>query len=314
MTARAIALTFVLASLVPSVSRAFPHTVRPGETLAALASRYYGTPQMERVLVTANGLDRSGPSSLAPGMLLEIPEPRYHRVEPGENWDTLADTLLGHPKRATTLASANDSEPWVPPETGRVIVVPYNLSWILSGEESLQTLAYRYMGSNKLAWELMQYNLLTKAELPAGQVLLIPLKQLSLSPEGQAALRAEAAELNVVLARDRKSQLDTGTAITELRAEVRAGLYVQALRHATALRARGGLSEPQSAHLAELELELLVALDAAGAAREACETLRKSAPHFRFDPVLTSPKILRACPEPTPGPTPRQTPGPTPRP
>lgn len=292
-----VLLALLGASLSPSLSHAFAHTVRAGETLAAIASRYYGTPQMERVLVTANGLDRSGPKSLTEGMLLEIPEPRFHRVEPGETWDTLANNLLGHSKRATTLASANHSEPWVPPETGRVIVVPYNLSWVLSGEESLQTLAYRFMGSNKFAWELMQYNLLTKPELPAGRVLLIPLKALSLSPEGQAAARAEKARLQVALAEDQKSQQDASTALTELRAEVRSGFYVQALRRATALRSRGGLSRPQSAQLAVMELELLVAFNATGAAKEACETLHAEAPDFHFDPAQTSPKIIRVCPD-----------------
>jgi len=291
-----IALAFFLVSFSPSLAHAFPHIVRTGETLASIASRYYGMPQMERVLVTANGLDRSGPKSLTEGMLLEIPEPRFRRVEPGETWDSLALSLLGHPRRATTLASANHAEPWVPPETGRVIVVPYNLSWVLSGEESLQTLAYRFMGSNKFAWELMQYNLLTKAELPAGKVLLIPLKQISLTPEGQAAARAENERLQVALAQDQKAQQDASSALTELRAEVRSGFYLQALRRATALRARGGLSSPQSAHLAVLELELLVAFDAAGAAKEACDILYAAAPDFEFDPVQTSPKVLRACP------------------
>jgi hypothetical protein len=279
---------------------AFSHTVMPGETLASLAIHYYGTPQMERILVVASGLDRSGPDALVPGMMLEIPAPRYHRVKPGETWATLAAQFLGHEKRSTTLASTNDSEPWIPPETGRVVTIPYNLSWVLTGEESLQTLAYRYMGSNKFAWELMQYNLLTKPELPRGRVLLIPLKDLRLTPQGMDAARAGSQELSGEGAEEQLAQNEAHTALLELKAQIKAGLYVHALRRLGELRGRRAGSLPQKAEIARLELEVLVALDALGPAKEACSTLREADPSFRFDPVLTSPKILRACPEPQP--------------
>jgi hypothetical protein len=303
LLARSLILGALLC-LAPRQSSAFQHTVKPGETLASLATLYYGTPQMERILVVASGLDRSGPTALSPGMLLEIPAPRYHRVEPGETWADLATRFLGHEKRSTTLASANKSEPWIPPETGRVITIPYNLSWVLSGEESLQTLAYRYMGSNKFAWELMQYNLLTKPELPRGRVLLIPLKDLKLTEAGETAAAQSSASRSASEARDQLAQNDAHAGLSELKAEIRAGLYVHALRRLGALRGRGGLSLPQKAALARLELEVLVALDAPGPAKEACNTLREADPAFRFDPVLTSPKILRACPERPPSPTP----------
>ena len=53
-------LTFWLCAalfLISRESRALVHVVRPGETLARIAERVYGSASRERVLVGANALD-----------------------------------------------------------------------------------------------------------------------------------------------------------------------------------------------------------------------------------------------------------------
>lgn len=283
-------------ALAPSAP-AFPHTLSKGETLASLSKRYYGTPQFERVLSTVNALDRGGPRALAPGMILEIPAHSYVRVAPGDTWQSLAEVHLGHPERATTLAQQNDSEPWLTPEIGRVIRLPYNLSWVLSGDESLATLAYRFMGSTKRAYELAVYNQLKDGKLKAGQVLLIPLKDLTLTSEGESAA-ARGCQPEAALRDEQalRAQAQAQAELAELYLDVRAGRYTRALTRAAELRALGNLPKPKQVELLVLELEAQVAFDAVGPARSTCETLRELAPDYRFDPIETSPKILDACP------------------
>lgn len=275
---------------------AFPHTLAPGETLAMLSKRFYGTPQLERILVTANGLDRGGPRALAPGMILEIPAHSYVRVTEGSSWQTLAEAHLGHPSRATTLAHQNDSEPWLVPEMGRVIRLPYNMSWVLSGEESLTTLAYRFLGTTKRAYELAEYNQLKDAKLKAGQVLLIPLHDLTLTEEGELGAKRACGIEGGGNDETRKAQSKAQAELAELHLDVRAGRYVRALSRAAELHARGGLTRPRQMELLRLELEIAVAFETPGPARAACEALRALDPTFHFDPIETSPKILVMCP------------------
>lgn len=279
---------------------AFPHIIAPKETLAVLSARYYGTPQLERVLVTANGLDRVRAGALAPGMIIEIPSVTYRRVEPGETWESLAERLLGDKRRSITLARSNETDPWIQPEVGRIITIPYNLSWIASGDDSLATLAYRFLGNSKYTWELMQYNGLSKTELERGTVVLIPLSNLSLTEAGQRAAELASGRLERQAQKNRfVGQQMAKTDLTEVHAEVRAGRYVFALLKAAALRASGELPVKEDAELATLEVEILIALDAIGPARSSCARLRKLTPDFRFDPLMTSPKILAACPNPS---------------
>src|SRR3954466_12903994 len=103
------------ACLLSADAHAFTHIVSPGETLAQIAIRYYGTPRFEAAIVGANSLDAHGGSAIVPGQPLEIPAPAHHRVEAGETWFTLSKTYLGDAKRADVLARANRTVAWTPP-------------------------------------------------------------------------------------------------------------------------------------------------------------------------------------------------------
>src|SRR6187402_984059 len=131
--------------LVSLDAQAFPHVVQDKDTLAELSTRYYGRVQYERLLAAANGLTVAA-RGLLPGQALEIPALSYHRVQPTETWESLALTLLGGTHRSVVLAQINDQEPWIQPEVGQLIAVPYNLAWVVSDQDSLATLAYRFLG------------------------------------------------------------------------------------------------------------------------------------------------------------------------
>src|SRR6187431_634483 len=108
-------------------AQAFTHVVRDKDTLASIAERYYGRIQFEKLLVAANDLDARGGSPIVRGMRLEVPALGHRVVRQGETWDGLAASLLGSAQRSDVLSLANGSSPWLTPEEGAEIVVPFNL-------------------------------------------------------------------------------------------------------------------------------------------------------------------------------------------
>ncbi len=284
-------------ALLTERAPAFPHVVQPEETLAGISRRYYGRIQYERIITAANGLLRGAPRGLAPGMILDIPSLSYHQVKPGETWKSLAKTLLGAEERYIVLAQVNDHKPWIQPEVGQLIVVPYNLTWIARDQDSLATLAYRFLGTTKHAYRLVQYNDLDEDRLKRGQVLLLPLNDLPLTEEGQAA--AEAAFHRMTQhgqGRLYEQQRQSDGEVSHLAQDVRGGRYISAVARGNQLLSQANLSEPSRAHVQLLLLETYVALEALGPARTACEAYRALRPQTKLDPVQTSPKILALCP------------------
>lgn len=294
------AALFALSLFCDTPAGAFPHVVQPGETLASLAERFYGRIQMERVVATANQLDGANSAKLTPGMVLEIPSVTYRQVHSGDTWKSLAQELLGDEKRYILLAQVNGHKPWIEPELGQLVVVPYNLAWLSTGEESLATLAYRFLGSSKHAYRIVQYNDLGEDGPERGQVLLLPLHELSLTGEGQAAAETAAAMLTSQGHGDgfHKQQASKNEE-KHLAEDVRSGRYVIAVARGTKLLSEGRLTQPGRAQVHFLLMEAYVALDARGPARTACEAWRSLNPQATLDPLMTSPKILRVCPETT---------------
>lgn len=294
-----------VALLLAGPAQAFPHIAQPGETLAALAKRYYGRMQLERVLATANALSGSKTHGLSPGMVLEIPAVTYRQVHEGETWKSLAQELLGGEHRHILLAQVNGHKPWIKPELGQLILVPYNLGWVASGEESLATLAYRFLGSTKYAYRLVQYNELGEKGAERGQVLLLPLHELPLTDEGRAAAEQAATQISQQSqGQAYKHQKGSRQSTDKLADDIRGGRYISAVTRGTELLAAGHLSQPGRAQVQRLLLEAYVALDARGLARTACDSWHSLAPAAKLDPFTTSPKILRLCPNQQIDPTP----------
>lgn len=286
-----------LVGLSASPASAFPHVAQPGETLASLASFYYGRAQFERVLSTANSLDGTGTKGLSPGMLLEIPAVTYRQVQSGDTWQSLAKELLGAEYRYILLAQVNGHKPWLSPELGQLIAVPYNLSWLATGQESLATLAYRFLGSTKHAYQIVQYNNLGERPIERGEVLLLPLSELPLTEEGRAAAERAAAQITEQSHSSHfEEQKRFKGEAKSLADDVREGRYVSAVARGTRLLSEGKLSQPGRAKVHLLLLEAYVALDEHGLARTACENFHSLSPQSVFDPLMTSPKILRDCP------------------
>lgn len=298
-TTRALATAGLLCTLaVTSDVAAFPHVVRAGETVAAIAEHMYGRVELERVIVAANGLGGRRGSAIVPGQRLEIPAVGYHKVLPGDTWQSVADAALGDPKRGDVLARLNDSQPWLSPEVSREIVIPYNLRFVASVGDTTQTVAYRFLERRDEAWVIASYNRLDRARLRQGEIVLVPLTDLVLTDAGkQAALDAGALVRTEAGGTAREAQQQASTELPRLATDVRRGRYIEAVARGSALLAREGLSQPQLAETQRYLTEAYVALDATGLAANACAEWRRYDPAAVLDPIELSPKIIDACVE-----------------
>jgi hypothetical protein len=281
---------------------AFTHLVLPGETLAQIAARVYGDPKLEYVLAGANALDLTGGSAIVPGMRLEIPAPAYHHVMQNETWYELALAWLGDTKRADLLANTNSGQSWVPPEEGREIVVPAVVA-ILAGEnDNDMTVAGRYLGDVNKAWVVDAYNFRKTGPFRRGEVVLVPLADLSLTVRGKAEARdALDRERTEGQGGRHEVQRKADAELPALLADVRGGRYVDAVARGNRALALGDLTRPQLATIHRALLDAYVALDAPGLAAGACAAWRANDPSARLDsgpPDLVSPKIRAACKSP----------------
>jgi hypothetical protein len=281
------------------VSGAFPYVVHRNETVAQVAERMYGRVELERVVVAANGLDGRRGSEIVPGMRLEIPAVGYRKVLPGDTWKSIAAATLGDPERGDALAQLNDAHPWIRPATGREIVIPYNLRIVAERGDTTQSVAYRYVGHRDKAWLVATYNHLKRARLRQGEIVLVPLMDLTLTEDGKEAARtADALIRSEGGGRAREAQRRARIQIPMLAQDVRRGRYVDAVARGAGLLGMSGgdgLSVPQLAQVYRYLTEAYVALDAGAAASRACAEWRNHEPDVDLDPITYSPKILAAC-------------------
>ncbi|MBI3081069.1 MAG: LysM peptidoglycan-binding domain-containing protein, partial [candidate division NC10 bacterium] len=137
----------------PSFSMAAPltHTVQPGETLGAIALRYYRDVRHVPLLVAANRLDSR--AALRPGQTPRIP--------------------IGEPYEVRPLNGLREPDRVLP---GQTLMLPIRASHGVRRGETLATIAERYYGSPALAARIARYNFLPDgAAPPAGTRLQIPL-------------------------------------------------------------------------------------------------------------------------------------------
>ncbi len=286
-----------VASMTSSDASAFTHVVSQGETLAQIAITFYGTPRFETALVGANALDAHGGSAIVSGQPLEIPAPSHHRVEQNETWFELARIHLGNAKRAETLARANGGVSWIPPAHGQEIEVPAVVAHIAAEGETMSQLAQRYLGDINRAWELDGYNgRKGDQKLLRGDVILVPLLDISLTADGKKAARLAAERIRTegsgqAYEAQRRAEAD----VPPLLADVRAGRYVDAVAKGNRLLGSGDLTKPQLATIHRALVDAYVALDAQGLAAGACAAWRANAADGRLDARTVSPKVRAAC-------------------
>ncbi len=298
LTRRALAFVGLATAILGPArgAHAFPHVVKPGETLAQIAERTYGRVELEQILVAANGLDAGGGIPIVPGMRLEVPALGYRRALAGDTWAGLASALLGDANRSDALALANASMPWLAPADGQELIVPYNLRVVAGASDSLLTIAYRYMGERDKAWMLDRYNHKKEEPIRRGEVVLVPLVDLPLTAEGKEEAANAGANVRAEgTGQTREAQRKASAELPALSADVRAGRYVESIARGNRVLGYGELSRPQIAAVNRLLTEAYAAMDAFGLAETACGAWRTADPAMTLDPIELSPKILRVC-------------------
>src|SRR5690606_1238628 len=138
------------------------------------------------------------------------------------------------------------------------------------------SLAYHFLGRRDRAWMIASYNHLQRARLEHGEVVLVPLTDLALTPDGRrAAIMAGAPVRGEGGGALRDAQEKGDRELPLLLQDVRRGRYVEAVARGAALLASEALSDPQQAEVHRCLTEAYVALDAIGLATTACARWRQ---------------------------------------
>lgn len=288
-----LAMALLAWAPVGRAERALVHVVRPGETLAAIAERYYGDPRRESMLVAENGLTSQGGSAIVVGLRLRVPTVSYHRVADDETWAAIASRYYGDPRRAFVIVEANGGSAGKQPDSGAEVVIPYPLRHVVAQGESLRGLAKTYYRSLKQGMgRIRRFNELKKGRLLRGQIVLVPMEEVVFTEEIRKALASEAPVPEAGQVRDKQTKIDAQ--LPALREHVKGGRYADAVQMANRLLGGSDLSARQ---IVSIERELataLVALDRTDLAEQAFLTLLEEQPDYELDSVKTSPKVLRA--------------------
>ena len=149
------------------------HTVQPGETLGAIALRYYREARHSSLLAAANRLDPRAP--LRAGQALRIPSGEPYEVRPGDSVTRIAERELGDSRRSWVLLELNGLKEPDRLLPGKTLRLPVRASHEVRRGETLAAIAERYYGSPGLAGRIARYNFLPEgAAPPVGSRLEIP--------------------------------------------------------------------------------------------------------------------------------------------
>lgn len=296
---RAVAAALVLAAATFSAAEAraepttFVHVVRPGETLASIAQRYYGDPRRESVLVAENGLTTQGGAAIVVGLRLVIPTVSYHRVQAGETWASIATAHYGDPRRVSALIDANSQVSSAQPDEGAELLVPYPLRHVARQSDTMQRVAQLYYDDTSMAQQLMRFNSMRRRRLSRGQIVLVPLPDLLLSDEGRALIEDDTGE-SVEGGQLRDMQTLINEQLPVLREHVRRGRFTEAVGLGNRLLGAGELTGNQVVTIQRELAVSYVALDRSDLAVEAFVAALERQPDLELDTRRTSPTVLSA--------------------
>jgi LysM repeat protein len=271
----------------------YVHVVRPGETLASIAQRYYGDPKRESVLVAENGLTAEGGASIVVGMRLVIPWVDYHQVKEGESWNELATRFYGDERRAFVLIDANDGESGEQPEQGVELRVPYPLRHVAEQGDTLRSVARTYYDDRRKVRLLRRFNRIRQYRLDRGQVVLVPLPDLVLSKEGRGVIEKKTGH-EPAHGETRALQRRIDEKLPKLQEHIAEGQYAEAVALGNRLLGAGELTGNQIVTIQRRLGTAYVALGRSDLAVEAFRAALKRQPDLELDAMRHSPTVHRA--------------------
>ncbi len=280
-------------SIARADGSAYVHVVRPGETLASIAQRYYGDARRESVLVAENGLTTQGGAAIVVGLRLVIPWVSHHRVQASESWAQIATQHYGDPRRASELIQANPQVSGPQPDEGAELLVPYPLRHVARQGDTMRRVAQTYYGDQGEAARLMRFNSLRRQRLSRGQVVLVPLSDLVLSDEGRQVIE-EATGETVTGGEVRALQMRINEQLPTLREHVERGRYAEAVALGNRLLGAGELTGNQVVTIQRELAVAYVALERSDLGVQAFLRALERQPDLELDSRRTSPTVLRA--------------------
>ncbi|MBL8679972.1 MAG: LysM peptidoglycan-binding domain-containing protein [Myxococcales bacterium] len=292
MSARSISCAVLFASIALAPMRAahgdIVHTVRQGDTIAALSQRYYGDAAREVIVVAANALNVQASAGILPGTRVVIPSVSYYRVRERDTWERIAFREFGSAQRGAYLAEVNQADARVQPSPGAVVRVPYLLRYVVPEDgEQLFEIARRFYGDRAQARFVSEFNRLASMRLQRGQVLLLPMPELILREE-------PVCEGGPSLAQTARAQRELEARLTAMRSMLDHGQYVEALAVGARLLGGGEVSDTQRARVQKQLAEAYCALDRVDLAAEALRDALRVEPDLRLDDGRFSPRMMDA--------------------
>ena len=194
----AVLVTVGLAALAPAAraddtTDTMTYRVRKGDTLELIAAEFYGDFRHTMIFIMVeNKLQH--PRKLIPGERLKIPINRVISTAKGDRFESLAKAYLGDPNRAAYLADFNGKSPLDVPPTGTRIVIPFHVTHVAAGPETLAQISLAYFGDNKQVEMLRTYNNLEKSQLEKGESIVVPIFHVRVRSEKLPAIDAKSSE------------------------------------------------------------------------------------------------------------------------
>ncbi len=148
------------------------HTVAAGETLSALALRYYGEADLHRLIATASGV--TNPNAVNVGQHLIMPDFSRHTVAAGDTLSRLASRFYGDAELDWLIASASGIAESSTVNPGQRLIIPDITRYKVAQGDTLSALAGRFYGDAGLYPLIAKVNRIANpAAINPGQSLVI---------------------------------------------------------------------------------------------------------------------------------------------
>jgi LysM repeat protein len=149
------------------------HTVVAGETLSALALRFYGDAELYRLIATASGI--ADPNVINVGQRLIFPDFTRYTVVAGDTLSALAVRFYGDAELDSLIAGASGiADPNSAINAGQRLIIPDISRYTVVAGDTLSALASRFYGDASLYPLIATVNGIADPDvINAGQVLVI---------------------------------------------------------------------------------------------------------------------------------------------
>jgi len=194
--AMALALALAVgASLAHADTATVTYRTGKRDTLDLIAAEYYGARSFSVFIAVENRLKKAP----APFSRLRIPVSREITTAKGDTFTALAKAYLGDDRRAPFLAEYNNLPVDESLATGTAVTIPFQVTYVSDGGESLAQIAARFYDDPKQADLLKRYNFLDSTSVDKGASIDVPALSVRVRPSKLPALDTEA--------KDRRRQL-----------------------------------------------------------------------------------------------------------